>query len=252
MDEVLWRAREWNLHNEDAFIHFLKFYNHRTRPIEGDLIEVVVKHGMTKALEFLLDEGEVLKQKHMEVAIVAGAPYTFRKVKMVKHLVKLGLKVDGTVAGASYLVHEVGNGQITMVRTLLKLGANVNATDAKGFTPLVNCKFAPQKKLISMVKILLQHGADERLGDNILSICSNVEQGSNVNVEQAERLAKSVANWRQNKIFSLVSKAFLDVSKMKLKNKKSKKKFKRTQEYTLGLGFFELNPDILSEVLLFL
>lgn len=232
MDDILWKARRYNLHNEDDFIRYLKFYNDRTRPIEGDLLEVVVKYGMTKALDFLIQEGEVLKQKHMEVAIMPGPSYTLRKVRMVKHLVKLGLKVN-----EQHLPHEIGNGEITMVRTLLKLGANVNATDAKGLTPLVNCKFAPKKKLIPMVKILLQHGADERLGDNILSICSNV------NVEQAKRLAKSVANWRQNKIFSLVSKAFLDVSK---------KKFKKTREYTLGLGFLELNPDILSEVLLFL
>ena len=241
MDNVLFQARQSNLHNEDGFIHYLKFYNDRTHPIEGDLVEVVVKYGMTKALDFLLDEeGEVLQQEHMKVAIAAGPTYTRRRAKMVKHLVKLGLKVNGNVAGKSYLVHEIVNGEITMVRTLLKLGANVNARDTKGCTPLENCKLAPRKKIISMVKILLQHGADERIG-NILDIC--------LGSPQAKQLAKSVANWRQRKIFSLVSKAFLDVSRMKPKKTKQKKS-KKTQEHTLV--FLELNRDILSEVLLFL
>ena len=62
MDDVLWKACQCNLLHEDSFIHYLKFYNDRTRPIEGDLVEVVVKYGMIKALNFLLDEeGEVLK-----------------------------------------------------------------------------------------------------------------------------------------------------------------------------------------------
>ena len=146
MDSVEWRASSgWN---DEQMIHFVKTYNNRTCPLEGDLVEVAVKHGLTVFLDFLLDEeDEVLEQKHMKVAITMISKFrTQRKVTMLKYLVGRDLKVNGYVRGMSYLAHEVACGNVTVVRTLLGLGANVNAKDKKGYTPLMACKDAPTKK----------------------------------------------------------------------------------------------------------
>lgn len=231
-------------------INFLKNYND---PIEGDLVEVAVKHGMTNFLDFLLDEeGAVLEQKHMK-AILTADLQTPSKVKMIKYLVQRGLVVNGHVGMKTYLGHELAEGRITVVRTLLRLGADVNANDREGFSPLVHCKDAPRKKIIPLMKILLQHGADERIvstkGVEVNTIETICFLGDTSVSEMAEAalLAKSVKNWRVREQFSLVSKAFLATKNAKFKTKTKSKKSK----FLFDLNFLELHGDILFEVFSF-
>lgn len=239
MDNVLWHATYCQ---EEQLISFLKTYNHRTRPIEGDLVEVACRHGMINVLDFLLEEEhEILKQKHMSAAIVYSFGHQTRSVRMVRHLVRLGLKVN-----SSHLRYAVSHGNITMVRTLVKSGANVN-----GIT-MVLCKDAPTKKIIPMMKVLLTNGADERLGK--LSI---VSIGSRASLQEAKALSTSVENWRQRKNFSLVSKGFLEVFIMmkvmkNVKVMKVMKVMKKKMKVMKNEMFLELNGDILAEVYSFL
>lgn len=290
MDSVEWRASSgWN---DEQMIHFVKTYNNRTCPLEGDLVEVAVKHGLTVFLDFLLDEeDEVLEQKHMKVAITMISKFrTQRKVTMLKYLVGRDLKVNGYVRGMSYLAHEVACGNVTVVRTLLGLGANVNAKDNKGYTPLMACKDAPTKKIIPLMKLLLRHGADERIVQGeihnespILNTCLSAGSRCPLYLGSAVLLSTSVANWRQKKDFSLVSNAFLGVklqmdnlksksnttsksktkimakfkTKMKSKSKtksktKSKSKKKSRKSKNRKLHWLELHGDVLGVVYSFL
>ena len=59
--------------------------------------------------------------------------------------------------GEKSLLHEAYNGNLEMVKNLAQNGINVNAKDAKHFTPL---HLAALKGHLNIVILLLEHGAE--------------------------------------------------------------------------------------------
>lgn len=224
-------------------------YNHRTCPIEGDLVEVAVDIGLPKFLDHLLDNmGEELMQKHMMTAVHA------RKTKMVKCLQNRGLSVNEYYQGVNYLGHTASAGAVPMTRCLLKLGAEVDAKDTSGCTPLINCvKYAPLKFLIPTMRLLFKNGADERTLDeneDDIETCLLHRGGEYV---EGLQVLRRVQRWRECKNFKETCVSFYNFSEFTERKKvdKKKKKSKKRNGASSSQTFLELHPDVLSEVLSF-
>ena len=236
---------------DQDMINEVVYYNHRTCPIEGDLVELAVSVGLSKFLDHLLDNmGEELMQEHMMTAVKA------RKRSMVKNLMSRGLSVNEFSQGKTYLGHSCSKGSLAMTRCLVKFGAEVDAKDASGSTPLLNCaKSSPFKFLVPTMKVLLKHGADERTQDNNQNDMKTCLMARNH--VQALLLLRSVQNWRARKNFKEVCRSFNNLGTKKSKKKSSTKSktksktFKKSRNCLSSLSFLELNPDILSEVFSF-
>merc|ERR1712098_241884 len=83
------------------------------------------------------------------------------KSNMMKVILSLGADVDAVDNyGFSPLHHAVQNELISKVVVLLKAGANVNAQDFNRNTPLM---FTGLNGNIGILKILLQFGADKHM-----------------------------------------------------------------------------------------
>lgn len=227
-------------------------YNHRTCPIEGDLVEVAVDVGFPKFLNHLLDNmGEELKQKHMMTAVHA------RKVGMVKCLKIRGLSVNEYYQGVNYLGHSSAAGAVPMTRCLLKLGAEVDAKDTSGCTALLNCaKATPLKSLVPTMRVLLKNGADERILDENEDDIETWLVFRGDEYIEALRVLRRVQNWRDRKNFKEVCVSFNNFSEFTEKKKVDKKK-KKSRKFKKRVGvsskqtFLELHPDVLTEVFSF-
>lgn len=232
-------------------------YNHRTCPIEGDLVEVAVDVGLPKFLNHLLDNmGEELVQDHMMTAVHA------RKVVMVVCLLGRGLSVNEFYRGVSYLGHSSSKGAVPMTRCLLKLGAEVDAEDTSGCTPLLNCaKMTPLKFLVPTMRLLLKYGADERTRDDDKNDIEKCLVARGDGITEALLVLKSARSLRDRKNFKEVCVSFKDCSEFAIMMKKKKKKKKNSQQRksrkykkrkSSVSTFLELHPNILSEVFSFL
>lgn len=249
--------------SSDQLIDEVVGYNHRTSPIEGDLVEVAVVVGLPKFLNHLVDNmGEELVQDHMMTAVHA------RKVVMVKCLVGRGLSVNECYDGVPYLGHSALKGAVPMTRCLLELGAEVDAEDTSGCTPLLKCaKMAPLKFLIPTMKLLFKFGADERTRDDDENDIEKCLVARGDGIIGALQVLKSARSLRDRKNFKEVCVSFkkcsefamMERKKKKKKNPKKKKKKsrekktqkKKSTKYNVST-FLEIHPDILSEVLWFL
>lgn len=262
---------------EEELIHYVKMYNHRTQPIVGDLVQVAVDNGLTKFLDFLLEEGETLGQKHMKHSIRSSFSTLGQRMRMLGHLVDLGLDVNEYIDLKPYLSDAVVNGRITLARNLLKLGADVNLKDSLGDTPLVNAALhCPLDKIVSAMKLLLRNGADERIpshhGQLVMNILHQdirydlqhpVTDKMEKQVKSCWALMENVDCWRNRKNFSLVSRTFCEARKNMLEARKSniarkrKKSRSKPAKPTIGYNrmqatnFLEYNQDILSIVVSF-
>ena len=80
-------------------------------------------------------------------------------VPEVQRLLRLGVPVDflGLNQGRTPLHYAIENGQLEIVKELLKHNANVNATDTKDFTPL---QIAVTKNNQEMIELLINKGAN--------------------------------------------------------------------------------------------
>ncbi|OCL14601.1 ankyrin, partial [Glonium stellatum] len=78
-------------------------------------------------------------------------------------ILKEGISIEsGDYLGCRALHKAVSNSQLAMAEVLLQKGANVNAQDHKGYTPLSTaCEIGDIDE--DMVKLLLEHKADTEL-----------------------------------------------------------------------------------------
>lgn len=224
---------------------YVKTYNNRVHPLKGDLVDLAVKLGKTVFLHFLIVEMyEVVEQKHVFTAVKAN------QITMVTLLVRLGFSVNVFATGRSCLGHSAAEGNVMMSRKLLKFGADVNARDRNGCTPLLNCAgSAPQHKIHLMLKLLFKRGADERDTSKSGKTVVDLLEARRYHYGKARRVLQSVRVWRQKKEFSLVSSSFLRVVAKKPKRRTGKvlKKLKTSRKTLL-----EDNSDVLPVVFSFL
>lgn len=178
-------------------------------PIEGDFVQAAVENGLEDCLDFLLGTGEVLREGHMLTAI------TSNQTSMVKFLKSQGLSVN----------------------------AFLEKLDDKGCTPLINSvKTASMDQLVPMMKVLLEHGADERVEDSEGNTIRRLLEKRDVCVEdyiQAEETLTSVENWREWKGFKEVCTSFRDCQDVK---ESSTRPAKRTRTES-SLNTLVDNPD---------
>ena len=115
--------------------------------------------GDPATMELLLAHGAEVKDSG-EVALESS--YNLRCARCAEMLIAKGLsKQDYTIALASIAV----NGDINPVRVMLDHGADVNAADPLGRTPLM---YAAASDLLplNVVKLLVEHGADVNAKDS--------------------------------------------------------------------------------------
>lgn len=181
-------------------------------PIEGDFVHVAVENGLGEFLDFLLESGEVLRERHMLTAI------TSNQTSMVKFIKSQGLSVN----------------------------AFLGKLDDKGCTPLLNSvKTASMDQLVPMLKVLLENGADERVKDFEGNTIRCLLKRRDVCVEdykEAVETLKSVENWREWKGFKEVCTSFRDCQYVK---ESSGRPAKRTRS---NLNTLVDNPYLLGIV----
>jgi ankyrin repeat protein len=95
--------------------------------------------------------------------------------KVLDLLLKAKACVDTPVATRSPLQDAAADGKNEFVVKLLAAGANPNATDSKGFTPLFS---AVRAKNVKAVELLLKAGADAQLvnhhGESVMDVATEV------------------------------------------------------------------------------
>src|SRR5208283_1942182 len=100
-----------------------------------------------------------------------------------------GAKIDATEGGFTALHVAGDHGSAEVTRLLLKHGADINALDTAGDTPLVHSIF---QRRSDVVEVLLVHGADVNLGlvypltlacgrDDIELVKALLKRGADVN-----------------------------------------------------------------------
>ena len=227
---------------------YVKTYNNRVHPLEGDLVDLAVKRGLTRFLQFLIMEMyEVVQQKHMFTAVKAN------NIPMVALLVQMGFSVNVFHTGRSYLGLSAAEGNVMMSRKLMKVGADVNARDRNGCTPLLNCaENAPQHKIHLMLRLLFKSGADERDTNKSGKSVVDLLEARGYHYGKTRRVLHSVSVWRQKQEFSLVSSSFLGVVVLGLGKPKRRTGRVLKRRKTAAKTLVENNLDALAEVLSFL
>lgn len=248
------------LGREAEAIEFVRTYNHRTEPLEGDLVGMAVRFNSKAFLEFLLLEGECLEPHHVFAAIEGQC------LPMAKMLIEEqgfpAATVDPDKTTSLMTCAEVGS--ISIARLLLKHGVNINLTDEEGRTALSYCcmRYCGRVRL-KMAKFLLSQGADERIEDDEGRDFIGQLKAHDKSSKEAERVMSSVAEWRRQKNLREVCTAFFETfmaynhdTKSNTKNRqKAKKRKKATKLRAKSTGkpcqdnFLESHPDLLRVIM---
>lgn len=202
--------------SEDELIKKYSQYNHRTLPIEGDVVDIAVRNGFLNFLRFLVDQKrEKLVQDHLITAVIAEAP-----TDMIKYLVtEKKLPVDASDSeGKTCLIHACSHkwAKNECVQTLLDLGANINAVDHEGFSPLLTCASSVQNMelLRHMMIFLFERDADEmaqtKEGKSIEDVLLGREFGRR-DYNGVKHILISRVTWTQRKGFPETCRSFFVV-----------------------------------------
>ena len=95
--------------------------------------------------------------------LLLSAVYTPDNLPVVRALLRAGANVDAADdSGTTPLIASVSDSNLSLVKELVKRGANVNARNSDGDTPLTN---AACWGSLRVVRYLLSHRADARITD---------------------------------------------------------------------------------------
>src|SRR3954447_19337631 len=121
----------------------------------------LIESGVIRASEYLLEQDSGVEFTVLGSAVDVG------ETDAVRRLLALGADPNINYPGGVPIVNAAGLGHIQILELLLKSGANVNATAASdeecGETALMAA--ASHKKSLSLVKLLLDYGADPKALD---------------------------------------------------------------------------------------
>ena len=130
-----------------------------------ELVRILLERGADRNAEFQDDKGALCVAAHRAHLNV---------IKLMLEW-KSGDKISINSINIALLA-ACKQGHIEVVRFLIERGANVNATDAHGHTPLTRAVGAPDDKYYDVSELLIVHGSDvnavDREGDTMLIIAS--------------------------------------------------------------------------------
>jgi ankyrin repeat protein len=111
-------------------------------------------------VRLLLDKGAIVNTKadYGYSALHAAAGRSDKDLKVVELLVARGAQIDAEWNGATPLHRAAWSGNAQAAEFLISKGANVNAKDQRGRTPLA---WAIEKGYDDVAELLRKHGAVE-------------------------------------------------------------------------------------------
>lgn len=190
----------------------MDFYRSFTLALFNDDLE-----GLERLLTDGMDPNE--RSSTGDTPLIAASRLAKRDCFVMKLLENGGdLETKHAANGQTPLIVVSQNGILKRVRLLLKLGANPNAVDDFGQTPLYVALVLNQKKFVGVVRELLAHGANPNIdgprnplmlaAENAHSGCIEalIEAGANVNTvqESGTPLIKAILGRRHDNLLLLL------------------------------------------------
>lgn len=161
-------------------------------------ISLAAKGGFTNCIQLLVQHGASILNCGQGDSILHCA-VTSGRIDLLEKFVAMGVPIDhpndqGQTALHACIIHRSGDsGRIA--QKLVALGANVHATDCRGYTPLVG---AVIKEQMDVIELLIQHGSstdlpafDDAMVTAVTQCSTNcvrklIELGANVNARNAK------------------------------------------------------------------
>lgn len=147
--------------NEGAPVDELSEGQWRATPLYWSLFNCKVE-----AAELLLKKGANVNLADSYGSSPLHLAVRCKKVKLslIEQLIQKGADVHykNTADGLTSLHYASSSGSVDVAKLLIDKGADVNAVDNKGTTPLI---LAVKKNSLAMVRLLLERGADVNLRD---------------------------------------------------------------------------------------
>jgi uncharacterized protein len=129
----------------------------------SEALSQAIRTGNLAIIKLLLDAGAPINPVKFRVWLPLAEAGWWRKIDVMRMLLKAGAKVDGTDRdGATYLA-SYGYSDPRVLSVLLDAGANPNASDSSGRTALMQ---ASSYGYEDAVVRLIEHGADVNLRDH--------------------------------------------------------------------------------------
>ncbi len=129
---------------------------------EGDTLpELAAAMGKRQVLSELLQEQTPPMPPELKAASACAAAAA-GKVACLELLLDAGVSVDARYAGNTLLNAAAQNGMTDTMQLLLRRGADVNAADDDGMTPLMNAAMVDRS---APTRLLLEYGAERGLRD---------------------------------------------------------------------------------------
>ena len=140
------------------------YETHRQNPLERDaegetLFTRAAALGKEDVVRDTLNHASPTAEQINEAGVRAAEG---NKVNILKLLAGMGMKADAAHDGVPLLHAAAQNGSSDAMEWLLDRGANVDARDAEGATPLIHATLSGSAKA---VQTLLEYGADTQLRD---------------------------------------------------------------------------------------
>lgn len=264
----------------DSDEEIMKMWRWHNRKYPDTVVDIALQFKRTKYLKYLLEvQKKPLTQDNM-MRVVEG-----RNIGMMKHLCGLGLKVNfpghsyiGAAVSCPAMIVELvrlgadvnakdnegstplqrsivrcpGRIRIDVMSFLIKHGADVNMVDNEGHTPLIYCFENCKSTRIEEIKLLFRHGADERVKDRQGRCLKQILRGKfTYNAAAVASMLTKRETWRAKKSFLEVCTTFFEKTTTSPTSRENNKRIKKNEEKS-PVSFLEVNVDILHVVFSFL